>query len=319
METLHRLPSIAFHLLLGILALVILFTAGDFSSTIAPTYLYFILLFCPLLLLPLSWKIVSQHFPALKTQHKPFQAFWVAAVCFYSNYAFAFKLPILVFAIPYLTLSVYLFLKIFQQATIPFSIKVAFGSIPIATVWALADRLALQPLGFNPIIVLLTAIHFHYAGFVLGIILGLLMQKLPLNRLAYAHVIGVVGVAAGITLTQLALTFWLEIISASILGIVGIIIALHQGSHALKTRSVLAKCCFISGSLALIFGMMLAILYSWRFHHHAQWLTIPFMYSMHGVANSIGFALLSLLGWSLDEGYTDTNSVLAIEVPVYPT
>ncbi len=39
--------------------------------------------------------------------------------------------------------------------------------------WTLLDRLGVRPLGFEPVIVLLTAVHFHYAGFILPILTGL--------------------------------------------------------------------------------------------------------------------------------------------------
>ena len=39
--------------------------------------------------------------------------------------------------------------------------------------WAFLDRAALQPLHFAPIVVLLTAVHFHHAGFALPLLTGL--------------------------------------------------------------------------------------------------------------------------------------------------
>ncbi|MFN7117384.1 MAG: YndJ family transporter, partial [Saprospiraceae bacterium] len=46
------------------------------------------------------------------------------------------------------------------------AIAAAHVFLSIGGAWTLADRLGWQPLGFDPAIVLLTGVHFHYAGFI---------------------------------------------------------------------------------------------------------------------------------------------------------
>src|SRR5262249_31700122 len=80
--------------------------------------------------------------------------------------------------------------------------------VAVGGAWAVLDRLGTRPLGFESVIVLLTAIHFHYAGFVLPIVTGLAIREVG-GRVAWGAgvgvIVGVPVVAAGITATQLNL------------------------------------------------------------------------------------------------------------------
>ena len=183
------------------------------------------------------------------------------------------------------------------------AILIALCSLPVAAAWMLADRLGFQPLGFDPLIVLLTGVHFHYAGFALAIIAAHLPNN-PLNRwLSFGLIAGLAGVATGITSTQLDGPAWIEILGVSIMVTVGVGIAIQQLRYAWRSkRSLLAPLLLSLGALALIAGMVLALLYGWRFHYQWSWLNVPWMYATHGLLNSLGFSLLSFLAYSLKNG-----------------
>src|SRR5262245_43176279 len=117
--------------------------------------------------------------------------------------------------------------------------------VAVGGVWAVADRLGFRPLDFEPVIVLLTATHFHYAGFALPLATGLALRTegisppsgraggvsplsqaggsrppSPPARLAGVGVVaGVPLVAAGITATQLGWDPWLECLAAWVLAL----------------------------------------------------------------------------------------------------
>src|SRR5262249_54537538 len=83
--------------------------------------------------------------------------------------------------------------------------------LPVGAVWLLFSRAGLSPLGFGDTIVILTAVHFHYAGFAAPILAGLAGRWIaavrpvlwPLFRLVAVGVIaGIALVAAGITLAR---------------------------------------------------------------------------------------------------------------------
>ena len=75
--------------------------------------------------------------------------------------------------------------------------------LPVGGVWALFDQTNFQPLGFSGLIVLLTGVHFHYAGFALPRLTGLWLtqqpQKVLFKTATWGVIAGVPLVAIGIT------------------------------------------------------------------------------------------------------------------------
>lgn len=157
----------------------------------------------------------------------------------------------------------------------------------IAACWALADRLTLEPMGFDATIVLLTAVHFHYAGFALTWLVAH-WNKGPV-WMQLGILLGVVLVAVGITSSQYQLPIWIEVVSVSLLALS----ASRLAWEWLRTP----KLVFIFSGLALAGGMLLALAYGWRYYLPIQGLNIPIMYALHGSLNSLGFSLPGVLGF----------------------
>ncbi len=178
------------------------------------------------------------------------------------------------------------------------AMKLAFVFLPVAAAWMFADRLGWQPLGFDPLIVLLTGVHFHYAGFALALVTALLPDEKWKKRLSLGLLPGVAGVAAGITSTQLSGPPWIEIIGVTIMVLVASVLAIRQIAFA-RNQNLSSSVLLSLGALALLAGMTLALLYGWRFEHQWPWLSMPFMYASHGVLNSLGFSLLSFTGYTI--------------------
>jgi hypothetical protein len=178
--------------------------------------------------------------------------------------------------------------------------------ILVGSLWALADRLDYHPLDFDPVIVLLTGIHFHYAGFVLPLIAGLTLRRSP-GRVARAASLGVLAgvplVAAGITASQLKFSPLPECFSAWWLSLAVLLVAGLQMRLAVQDGGAVGVL-WATSSLCLVGTMALAALYGSRFYLPEAWLEavaepdrIPWMRALHGTANALGFALLGLLGW----------------------
>ena len=95
--------------------------------------------------------------------------------------------------------------------------------------WAVLDRAGLQPLDFDPAIVLLTAVHFHYAGFTLLLLTSLVAQSG--DRLSQVNCIAVVVavplVAVGITTTQLGFSPAIECLAAWGMAVGGLLTAVQ--------------------------------------------------------------------------------------------
>lgn len=176
----------------------------------------------------------------------------------------------------------------------------------IGGVWVLADRGGLRPLNLDPTIVGLTAVHFHFAGFVLPIFGGLILRQSPDSRFAARAVVGVVlgvpAVALGITGTQLGWSPSIEAAAACALALSGMALGILQVRWALDTQVAppLARVLIGFSGTALFFAMILAGAYGVRsFAAPLPWLGLPQMRAIHGMLNAIGFALCGALGWKV--------------------
>lgn len=193
----------------------------------------------------------------------------------------------------------------------------AYLYLPVGGMWAVADQAKLTPLGFSGIIVLLTAVHFHYAGFALPWLTGRWLGRNQVNRWGKGCAVGVLAgvplVAAGITSSQLSLPPFIETGTASLLALSALGVA--RGYLAWSSRVAQpSRTCFILGGSALAGGMSLALLYGWRHFVPIEWVTIPSMVAMHGTLNSWGFCLPCILGnfWLYDQPYQTARADPAV-------
>ena len=171
--------------------------------------------------------------------------------------------------------------------------------------WAVLDRWGVRPLEFEPVIVLLTAIHFHYAGLCLPVLTGLAGRAVggrAAGAAAAGVIVGVPAVAAGITATQLGLGPALEGAAAWATALAGLLSAsLHLRLASRSGPPAAARALWALAGAALGASMVLAGLYGTRALFPVAGLDIPWMRALHGSANAIGFALAGVLGWVLAE------------------
>src|SRR5213075_2564830 len=86
--------------------------------------------------------------------------------------------------------------------------------------WLVMSRFGIQPLGFGDTIVLLTAVHFHYAGFAAPILAGMAGRTLT-RELSFARrllMFIVTGIIAGVPMVAAGITL------SPVLGLIGTII-----------------------------------------------------------------------------------------------
>ena len=174
--------------------------------------------------------------------------------------------------------------------------------LAVGGAWMFADRLGLSPLGFAPLIVTLTAVHFHYAGFVLPVITGLAIRRAESSWMArgagWGVVAGVPLVAVGITATQLGFGQALESVAGLILALSGLLTAALHLRLGLRPEEPLgARCLWMIAGCSLVSGMALAAFYALRFFVPLPWLSLPWMWAAHGTINALGFGLAGALSW----------------------
>jgi hypothetical protein len=176
--------------------------------------------------------------------------------------------------------------------------------LSVAGVWLVIYRLGMQPLDYGETIILLTVVHFHFAGFAAPIIAGMVGRHLAGTTDPPARVfsLAVVSLVAAMPLVAAGITFspWLGLIGTLLLSAGLVTLAL------LTLRRVLPAIPSLSARFLLLFAafssctaMALACLYAYSIVARVLILRIPTMAMTHGLLNAFGFTACSLLAWSL--------------------
>jgi hypothetical protein len=182
------------------------------------------------------------------------------------------------------------------------SIDAGLLYLPVAGVWLVIYRLGEQPFGYGETIILLTVVHFHFAGFAVPIIAGmngrvLASTEFPQRIYAFA-VFGIIAamplVAAGITLSPVVGLIGTLLLSIALLLLA--VLTIGWVRPVIERRS--NKILLVLAALASCSAMVLASLYAYSIVTHTLILTIPTMAMTHGILNAFGFVTCSLFVWS---------------------
>jgi hypothetical protein len=173
--------------------------------------------------------------------------------------------------------------------------------LPVGAVWLVATRLGIQPMGFGDTIVLLTAVHFHFAGFAAPVLAGLAGRVLVRSpSISKAFAVAVVCILSGTPLVAAGITFSprLALIGAIVISAGLLVLAILVLGWVLRSLdSFVAQTLLVISSLSSVFAMILACLYAYSLVARTVIVDIPQMALTHGILNSFGFALSGLLAW----------------------
>ncbi len=172
-------------------------------------------------------------------------------------------------------------------------IDAGLGFIVVGGGWLTLSRLGLNPMGFDDVIVRLTAVHFHYAGFALPIIAGAIAPRDRSNGwwLPAATIVGVPLTAIGITVGG-----GLEWVTATTMALIGMTVARRLFVVGRRQSDRVARRLLATAGAALSVGMALAITYAWFVRFGIDGLPIDRMARTHGSLNAFGFGLIGLIG-----------------------
>jgi hypothetical protein len=182
-----------------------------------------------------------------------------------------------------------------RQAMITSALDVAMLLMLVGAAWVVIGRFGWS-FGFDPEIVRLTGIHFHYAGFLLPTLAAAATWRRPTvgTRLILPTVmLGFGLVAIGITFSPPV-----EVVGAAAMVVGCVALAVVQLREGLATRRPDVFSLLAVSSVAIVSGMALAAVYALGEYLGRTWIDIPTMIATHGLANAIGFAGCGLLGWS---------------------
>lgn len=265
-----------------------------------------ILLFAPLVLCPIAFELAENWLTGQAGLFKILRSIQLPAALFLTVSIWQ---PVgfwaVILAMPWVfttVLAAFIGIKKVSQKSTAAELSIASSLIFLAVggAWLLADRMDFQPLDFDPQIVLLTAVHFHFAGLVLPLATGLVASVFP-SKMSWLASVGVVAgvpfTAIGITASQLNFGPWAETFSAVWMALAGLLVAVLHLKLAFYSRNRAEKWLFGIAGLCLAAGMGLAFLYGIRPFWPTAGLNIPWMRALHGSLNGFGFGLTAVVGW----------------------
>jgi hypothetical protein len=174
--------------------------------------------------------------------------------------------------------------------------------LAVGGAWLVASRLGMRPMGIQEPIGLLTAVHFHFAGFATAMIASATLrfaERSGAQKWLWRFVLLVVllpfVVAAGFVISPVLKMAAGMAFSASVAVLAAVVWKCAAQVEDGNARGFLR----IAAGVVLV-GMVLSGTYAVLDFVKSEALTIPRMASTHGVVNAMGFCLLGLLGWLVE-------------------
>ena len=187
------------------------------------------------------------------------------------------------------------------------AIAVGLASVPGGAVWLFFARTGLDPGPYGPLVVLLTAAHFHYAAFAAPVWSGLLGRALAGRggALRRAHAASVVGLVVGFWLVAFGIAASRGPAGGAILETIGVVVlvvsAVATGALGLAVGPTLGDrwgglmVAVSGGALVLAMGLSLWFNVGPRLGIGSP--DIAWMLPRHGWLNAVGFGLWGAIGW----------------------
>ncbi len=184
------------------------------------------------------------------------------------------------------------------------AIDAGLAMLPVGAAWLAASRAGVEPMGFREPFVLLTAVHFHFAGLAATVIVGLAGRRLRAwnSKILPLYLVLAAGVVLGVPLLAAGIASHtkFEVVAA-------LILAFSLGGFCLF--ALFAVVPRLDGWPARILLGLALLAAVWSMHyagHYAAGVargvippkySLPKMASVHGLLNALGFSLCGLLGW----------------------
>lgn len=183
-----------------------------------------------------------------------------------------------------------------------FSIDIALIYLAIGGMWFFAHIVNIDT-GFSAIITWLTAIHFHYAAFLLPIFTGLFGRIYKPST--YLLATGIILISPLILAIGITFSVWIEWF-AVVLYIIGIYFFIYftfKAPFEHRWQKWLILLSFGSLGVTILFSL----LYAFGRLSNEYAISIHFMLQFHGLLNSVFFALSGVIGWSMFVPLTKTK------------
>ena len=175
--------------------------------------------------------------------------------------------------------------------------------LPVGCAWLAASRYGLNPMGFQEPIVLLTAVHFHFAGFAAPLLalaaIETLAQKAAPARFLFHTVTTGVLVGPGLLAAGFVIGPTLKLVAALTIAVSEFALAAFFLAAIPNIRPRLAQILIMLSATSVMFAMVLATIWAVGEFPLQPFVHLDEMARLHGTANALGFTSCGLLGWTI--------------------
>ena len=183
------------------------------------------------------------------------------------------------------------------------SINAGLIFVPVAGFWLVVHRMGIQLMDYGETIILLTAVHFHFAGYAAPILAGLAGRRLlPCPGVSRVFKLSPIGIIAGTPLVAAGISFSPALaLAGTVMISIGLVIlaVLVVGWILPSIKSIPGRVLLLVSSVSCLPAMVLACAYAYSIVFQKLIIDIPQMAMTHGLANAFGFSLCGLIGWCL--------------------
>jgi len=172
--------------------------------------------------------------------------------------------------------------------------------LPVGASWLVLSRLGWYPLGFGEPIVFLTAVHFHFAGFVSAVLAGVTYEHSRSGPWAAPLGAGLFGVVLGPALLSVAFLVGPrpKVMAASLIVIGQLGLAAAMFRVGITTPHGYGRWMLCTSAACVVAGMALATIWAAGEYSLHPLVNMAQMARLHGVLNALGFGTSGALGWA---------------------
>jgi hypothetical protein len=187
------------------------------------------------------------------------------------------------------------------------TLALAQMDLGVGGAWLVASRLGMRPMGIQEPIGLLTAVHFHFAGFATAMIAAATLQfveRRGVSGLSQSWLKPVVLLVAGMPVVVAAgfvISPVVKMAAAILFSTSVAALAIAVRAYGRKAEDATARILLQVAAGAVFAGMVLSASYAVADYAGSEVLTIPQMARTHGILNAVAFCLAGLLGWLVEK------------------
>jgi hypothetical protein len=199
-----------------------------------------------------------------------------------------------------------------RVAWVQIAFAVAKIDLAVGGAWLVASRLGLHPMGIQEPIGLLTAVHFHFAGFATATIAATTLHFAEQRGDAcwFRRIVALVILMPYLVAVGFVTAPWLKMVAGIIFSCSVAALAAFLWKYTRAVEEKTARI-FLRIAASVIFaGMALSAAYAITDFVGSEALPIPRMASTHGVINAVGFCMFGLLGWIVESEPEQSDKML---------